>query len=344
MQLIYHLNQAGIQQALAVPGASPLFDRLNGIPKIKLWNNNFARHFFPGRLIDFIHNNPVNIIHAHDSEAHSIGITLKKACPHLKLIVSRRVVFPPSSSLSSRFKYRRHVDKYIAVSHAASDVLARHGIDQSKITTIHSAIDIDGIQNIEPDATVINPILERFPRLIATAGALTSEKDFPTAIQTIASLRVKFPDVALVVLGEGPERPALESLISGQGIKNAFLLGHHEPMAPILKLCRAFLLTSTSEGLNNSVIEATACGLPAVVSNVGGIPEIIDNGVNGYLCPPGDTSSFATALTSLLTDEELYSTMSENAVRLAGHFNMAELCRKTVDVYNSVLVSNGIRV
>lgn len=344
MQLADRLKQAGIEQALAVPPSNPLLNRLDGIYKIRLWDNNLMRRLFPGRLIDYIQNNPVKIIHTHDSEAHSIGIMLKKAFPRLKLIVSRRVVFPPSIGVSAFFKYRRHVDKYIAVSFAAANVLVAHGIDDDKITVIHSAIDIDAIQDLEADDTALRPILGKFPRLIASAGALTAEKDFPTAINAVASLHGKFPDVALIILGEGPERPALESLIENQNIKNVFLFGHHEPMSPILKNCQAFMLTSTSEGLNNSVIEATACGLPAVVSNVGGLPEIVEHGVNGCLCAPGDTAAFASALELLLTDKKYYDMLSMSAGYMARRFDITELCKKTVDVYNSVLVSNKNRV
>ncbi len=337
LQLIQQFDSQGIGQCLAVNELSPLVSRIGDVPIIKLHSGKFMRRAFPGRIIDYINNHRVQVIHAHDSEAHSIGINLKKSFPELKLIVSRRVVFPPSSKISSRFKYQRNVDAYIAVSKAASEVLTNHGVDAERISVVHSAIDIEAIQSYEKNDTDLQIILSQYPRLIASAGALTEEKDFAVAIQAVHSLKDAFPDVGLVILGEGPERKRLEHLIESQGITNVFLPGHQEPMAPILKCCHAFLLTSTSEGLNNSVIEATACGLPAVVSKVGGLPEIISHGENGFLCQPGRPDSFAGALTTLLGDDSQYERLADNARKISLKFDAAELCKKTVEVYNRVL-------
>jgi glycosyltransferase involved in cell wall biosynthesis len=143
--------------------------------------------------------------------------------------------------------------------------------------------------------------------------------------------------VGLIILGEGPERRRLEKIIGGSAPGRVQLPGYREPMAPIFKACDLFLLTSTSEGLNSSAIEAAACGLPLVVSNVGGLPEIAEQEYNGILCPPGRPEIFAEAILNLVQDDEKRRRMAENSARKSEKFDIASATSQIVDFYKSLL-------
>ena len=123
------------------------------------------------------------------------------------------------------------------------------------------------------------------------------------------------------------------------GLSDIYLMGYHEPLAPIFKTADLFVLTSKSEGLNSSAVEAAACGLPQVVSNVGGLPEVVEDNHNGLLGRAGDAADFAEKIIRLLSDNSLRIRMSANAVAVAERFDIRQLAPRVVDLYNRVLVN-----
>jgi glycosyltransferase involved in cell wall biosynthesis len=257
--------------------------------------------------------------------------------PHLKLLVTRRVIFPPSGALSRRLKYGRHVDRFIAISRAVRGALESAGVAGDKIEVIPSGLERNDILRAERDDRIRSEFGFENDFIIVTAGALTREKDFPTAIAAVRKIADHNPNVSLLILGDGPERESLEKL-AGE-ILNAKIIfaGFREPLAPIFKACDLFLMTSTSEGLNTSAIEAAACGLPLVVSDVGGLPEIAENKINGILCRPGDSDTFARAVIDLMSDDDLRQSMARRSVEKSAAFDIDETAKKTMEVYNQLL-------
>jgi 1,4-alpha-glucan branching enzyme len=189
----------------------------------------------------------------------------------------------------------------------------------------------------EADTHFISSVLPDCSRVIVTAGALTREKDMGTAIKAYSLAAKKIGDPGMLIMGEGPERRRLERL--GNTLKAGRLVfaGYREPTAPIYKASHLFLLTSTSEGLNTSAIEAAACGLPLVVSDVGGLREIAEHGYNGLLCPPGDPERFAEAIVEIYRDEAMRAFMAEQSMKRAARFDIDDTAKKTVEVYRRVL-------
>jgi len=332
-----HLQRLGINQAIASPKASELSRRTIHLPVTPVSPYSLLRIFRLGPLKEAVAAYGINIIHAHDSHAHTLGLRLKRACPGLKLVVTRRVAFLPSSPLSRRFKYRRAVDRYIAISRAVAAVLTGAGVPGERISVIPSALDIDQIFRAEADPGFIARMFPGCAKVIVSIGSLTPEKNMATAVRAYSLVVKRLPDVGMIVLGEGPQRGALEDVKLRLHLDNLVLAGHREPVAPILKACDLFLLCSTSEGLNTSAIEAAACGLPLVVSNVGGLPEIAEEGYNGILCPPGRAERFAGAVVELLTDDARRREMSARGVKKAETFDIHAAAEKTLAVYNSLL-------
>ncbi|MEE9441692.1 MAG: glycosyltransferase family 4 protein [candidate division Zixibacteria bacterium] len=341
LMMTRELKRLDIAQTIAIPDDSELDRRIDYIPKIKLASKSLLRKILTGKISKTAREKDVNIIHAHDSEAHTIGLRLKSSFPNLKLIVTRRVIFPPSGWLSRKFKYSDKVDKFIAVSNAVAVGLVKVGVDKDRIEVINSSLYINDIKNNDSDWLVPEQIREKCDKFIVTAGALTGEKDFFTAIKAVSEAEKRIPGIGLLILGEGPERSKLEKYVAESNAKNIFLMGHIEPMAPVFKKCELFLLTSKSEGLNNSAVEAEACGLPLVVSNVGGLPEIVSNGVNGLLCDAGDYKSFADAIVKILSDELIRIRMHMKSLEISDKFDIVENVQKISDMYKRVLAENN---
>ena len=335
--LVEQLRDGGIRQAVACPKASELSKRITGVPVIALSPYSLIRKLNYRRLAGAIADHEVNIVHAHDGEAHTLGLLVKLARREIRLVVTRRVVFSVSSLLSARFKYRRLVDQYIAISEAVAATLRGIGIPAARIELIPSSFDLAAIRLAPAGCPLIDDIIRKHRYLIVTAGALTREKDFATAIEAFELVSGRVPGTALLILGEGPQGGRLVEMIVGRQISNVYLLGQQEPLAPILKACHLFLLTSISEGLGSAAIEAAACGLPLVVSKVGGLPEIAEHNFNGITCYPGQPQSFADAMIDLLSHEEKRRTMAAHSREKAAEFDLRKTVPKTVNLYKRVL-------
>jgi len=341
--LANNLHDSGFEQAVATPVEEEYEGRLNGnIPMVPIPKKSITG-FGLYAVKEAVREYDIAIIHAHDSNSHTIGLHLKRAFPHIKLVVSRRVVFPPSGSFSRRFKYGAAVDRYIAISRAVAKILESSGVPAAKIAVIPSGLDLAeiGRQSVGEFAIpgmFADEALRKYPCLLASAGSLTAEKDFATALAAMKAVSKQSGEIALLILGEGPLRGELESIMAKEKIDNVFLPGHVEPLAPIFTRCEAFVLTSRSEGLNTSAIEAAACGLPLIVSNTGGLPEIVEDGRNGILCEPGDPEGFAAAILGLHEDEKLRDTMSLHAREKAKAFDITDTARRTAELYNRILV------
>lgn len=337
---IRYLARQGVSQLLAAPDYSDnkrnasLLSRLESIPSVPLSQHSLVRKLFVGKLSKAISERGVNIIHAHDSEAHTIGLRLKRKFPALLLIVTRRVIFRPAGRVSVKHKYLSGVDNYIAISRAVAETLDEIGIDRQKVTLIHSAIDLEAIKGTAP-GNRLDEIRSKYDKLVVAVGALTEEKDFKMAIS--AFVQASLDRTALLIYGDGPMREELKRQIETHNNHNIFLMGHQETLSADLKQCHLFFLTSRSEGLNSAAIEAAACGLPLVVSDVGGLPEIAEDKYNALLCPVGDTARFVSALRKILLDDVMRKQMSENSIVKAAGFDIVIAGKKIMDLYNRLL-------
>ena len=139
---------------------------------------------------------------------------------------------------------------------------------------------------------------------IVSVGRLAAQKDFPTLIRAAMTLDPTRAEVT--VLGDGPDRPAIEAEIARLGLTDRVTLaGEVDDVPDRLRNSDVFVLSSNFEGLPISVLEAMAAGLPIVASNVGGLPELVEEGGNGTLVRPGDSEELSYALAALVDDPAL---------------------------------------
>jgi len=331
------LKTMSATQTVVVSHGSELASRIAGIPMLEMSTSAIFRIFRLSRLKEAIVSRKINIIHAHDSHAHTLGMMLKRWRPDMKLVVARRVIFPPKTAASRKMKYGRGVDCFIAISRAVKESLTANGISSENIEVIPSGLDLQEINKADADTEFVSSLLPGCSFVIVSAGALTEEKDMTTAVRAFALVAKEDQKAGMIILGDGPQRERLEKLRKSLGLDRLVLAGHREPMAPIFKACRVFLLTSTSEGLNTSAIEAAACGLPLIVSDVGGLPEIAEQDNNGILCPPGKPERFAEAIVELIKDGARRDRMSAGSVEKAAGFDIGVTAEKTMEVYKRVL-------
>lgn len=199
------------------------------------------------------------------------------------------------------------MDAVVCVSGAQAVKVKHAGVKADKVNVIHNAINADEIA--DHDAGVRDGLEKQFaekPRhIVGAAGRLSPEKGMDQLVEAASLVRARDSGVAFVVFGEGPERQKLEALIIEKGLQDKFVLaGFREDVGRLLPCLDVAVLPSWTEGLPVILLEALAAGVPVVATAVGGIPEVIADGVVGYLVPPGQPQLLAERIGGLLRDDE----------------------------------------
>jgi len=181
--------------------------------------------------------------------------------------------------------------------------LARRSIaSRQHLVVIHNGIDMS-LFRPSPEArggTRGSLGLANDEFLWLTIGRLAEQKAYPNLFRAFSALLERFPRSRLLVVGRGPLRADLEDLVRRSGLQaNISFLGFRSDVPSLLAAADAFVMASRYEGMPNAVIQALATGLPVVGTDVGGMPELIQDGVNGYLVPPAEPDDLASAMSKL---------------------------------------------
>lgn len=164
---------------------------------------------------------------------------------------------------------------------------------------------------------------------VVFVGRLAQIKRVDVLLRAMRLVADELPNVRLTIVGDGELRSALESLASELRIDgNVTFAGARSDIGDILRQARLFVLTSDSEGLALSLMEAMTCGLPAVVSDVGDLGELVREGVNGHLVPPRDVERFAARITELLRDETRRASFARQARQDAARYAPEAVARQ----------------
>jgi len=160
-------------------------------------------------------------------------------------------------------------------------------------------------------------------------GRLVQIKRIDIFLQAVACVSRRIPGVRAVIVGDGPLCDALRSLAANLDVeRNIHFVGYQQDVATWLRKSRVFVLTSDSEGLSLSMMEAMMCGLPAVVSDVGDLGDLIEHGVNGYLVPRRSPQLLADRLVELLCEEAKRRAFSLAAHRSAMQYEKQATARR----------------
>jgi glycosyltransferase involved in cell wall biosynthesis len=283
-----------------------------------------------------------DVIHAHDphgvamaSLALSLGAASSKSPP--ALVASRRVDFHLRGNSFSRWKHRQ-VDCFIAASEAIRQMLVADGVEADRTVTVHEGIDVDHVL-AAPPVTVHDAFwLPHGAPIVGNVAALVPHKGQRHLIDAAHLVVRQIPDARFVILGEGELRGHLEKQIHEHHLeKHVLLPGFRTDVLGCIKGFDLFVMSSVTEGLGTSLLDAMACSRPIVATRAGGIPEIVEDGVNGLLVPPRDHPALATAIVRALKDGDLRRRMGEAGfARVRERFTVERMVEKTVDVYRRI--------
>ncbi len=283
--LLQGLRERGLRVLLAAPPRGELAARV-GAPDLPLAAGNDPRAAW--QLRSWLARNPVDLVAAQTSHAHGSCVLAG-----LSPVVHRRVDFAPSSSRASRFKYRR-AGLFVAVSDGVRQMLRAAGVPPHRIRVVHDGVRPLGAADPAPDLTGDGPLL-------LAVGALVEHKGHRVLLEALARL----PGQRCVIAGEGPSRGRLQRQIEALGLQGRVqLLGQRQDVPALFAAADLLVHPSVEEGMGQVVVEAMAAGLAVLVSDAGGLPEVVGDGCCPV--PAGDPAALAAAIRTRLDDPRRY--------------------------------------
>jgi len=285
-----------------------------------------------------------DVIHAHDphgvamaSLALSLGSGSSKGGAAPALVAARRVDFHLKGNSFSRWKYRQ-VDCFIAASEAIRQMLVADGVADERTTTVHEGIDVDHV--VAAPAVNVHEafFLPHGAPVVGNVAALVPHKGQRYLVEAAHLVVQRVPDARFVILGEGELREHLEKQVHEYHLeKHVLLPGFRTDVLGCIKTFDLFVMSSVTEGLGTSLLDAMACGRPIVATRAGGIPEIVEDEVNGLLVPARDYHALADAIVRALKDAELRRRMGEAGfARVQERFTVERMVAETAAVYARV--------
>lgn len=236
---------------------------------------------------------------------------------------------------------RSRTDRFIAVSEAVARALVADGVPRDRVIVAHNGVRIADVQTGArgemPPAlrTGPGPLVGCVARLEPVKGADV----FVRAAQVVAARR---PDARFVLVGDGSQRAAIEALVSDLGMADRFALtGMLSPALPVVAGLDVVAVPSRSEGQSILAVEAMALGKPVVASDVGGLPEVVEDGVTGLLVPAGDHAALASAIVSLLDDPARAAAMgAAGLARAIDHFSLDDQLKRYLALFRELVAES----
>lgn len=214
----------------------------------------------------------------------------------------------------------RRMDRVVCVSHGQATRVRNARVAAERVVVIPNAVRADRF--LEPDPSARAELLALFPRpparIVGSAGRLSPEKGFGVLVEA-AAVVASDPGVGFVHFGDGVLREPIARRIEELGLRDRFILaGFRGDLDRFFPHWDLMVLPSFTEGMPNVVLEAFAAGVPVVATAVGGTPELVADGVNGYLVAPGDPDAIAARIRDVLGDEPGRSEMGRRGRELVG--------------------------
>jgi glycosyltransferase involved in cell wall biosynthesis len=282
-----------------------------------------------------------DIIHAHDPHGvamAAIALSMSTQPKRAPLVAARRVDFRLKAHALSRWKYDQ-VDCFICASNAIRRILLADGVAPSRAVTVHEGIDLGRVAAAPPAPLHEDIWLPHGAPIVGNVAALVPHKGQRHFVDAAALVVREVPDARFVIAGEGELRGVLEHQIKHLGLaKHVILAGFRPDVLSVHKAFDIFVMSSITEGLGTSLLDAMACGRPIVATRAGGMPEVVQDGATGILVPPRDHEAMADAIVKLLKDEELRTRMGAAGLSLVhARFNAERMVAETLSVYERVV-------
>ena len=310
-------------------------------PINSLYNFRTARLFI--RLVRFLRRERIDILHAFDFYTDVFAVLAARIAGVPVVLASRRELLDlrsPWQRRAVRFACQLATGVVVNSRAAGADLLDSGTSEGKRVHLIPNCIDFLRFLPSMPRNEVRSTLgIGADSPLIGTLCNFRAEKNLEMFLLACRQVRLAFPESRFVLIGDGPEREKLQKLTDELGLSDvARFLGDRRDVANLLGALDLFVLTSRTESFPNSILEAMSVGCPSVATLVGGVPELVREGENGFLVPPGDEGALAKRIIELLDDPKRRQAMGRaGCLRVEREFLASQVCRRLEDLYSRML-------
>ena len=322
--LVGHLAKQGLNQVLVARQGQPLIQRLAGTQGLIL---------APVRgnaVAAMLAASGMSLIHAHESHgAH--GAYLRYCLSRIPYVLTRRVSNIPHGDFFTRRVYR-HASMNACVAGSVGKNLTDYEPDV-QTCVIHSAV---SQLDVDPIAVARLRALHQGKFVVGHVGALDDKtKGQRYIIQAARELQSSHPHIQFLLIGSGPDEDRLREQAGRLG--NLHFVGFVDNVGDYLSILDVLILPSNIEGIGGVLLDGMQFGLPVIASRVGGLPEIVHDGENGFLIQPHNPQQLNEAILRLHNDAHLRRTMGARGKEFVSNFTPDKMAEKYLKLYESVL-------
>ncbi|OEU79046.1 MAG: glycosyltransferase [Desulfobulbaceae bacterium C00003063] len=304
-------------------------------------------------LKQVIQKEKITLLHTHDDKTMLYGFILKHLVPGLRIMYTchshseyTKELFENSIDYL-KFLLRkkillwlmqRHTPPILTISENTRQRLIRGGLRPEHVAVLYNGIDINHWNRSQARPVLRKELdLADGDFLVGTVARIAYDKDFPTFYEVARRVKARMPNVKFVIVGDGygDELEQAKKKVAARGLEHVvYFTGHRTDLMNIYVSFDLFLMTSLTEGLPNTVLEAMALEVPVVSTEVGGVPELIVSRENGLLCPIGDAEALADTVGTLLQQPQRRQEMAQKSrKRIEEKFNFSRRVCLLEDIY-----------
>lgn len=292
------------------------------------------------KLIRFIKEQKIHVVHSNNYSAWLYSAVAALFC------CGTRVVYTAHSNETAKKKHRfilekcltYFTDSVVTVSDQVRKVMIEDsGIDSNNIQVVPNGVDT---KRFAKNAVVGGQVrkslgINNSDIVLGTIGRLVPVKDHKTMITALALITSLRSDIKLIIVGDGILRDELEQFVRGAKVENNVIFaGEQEDVSPYYCAMDIYMVSSISEGMSLSILEAMSSALPVIATDVGGNPQLVKNHVSGLLTPVGDADTMHLKVLELVEDEKKREAMgSEGRAVVESHFSKSAMIARYSSLY-----------
>lgn len=302
------------------------------------------------RLITYFRSSKVDIIHLHGYlgifygilAAVMSGIPVKVITLHASSThgnPNKRLTKLNCYLWLAYFLMKKSKAYAIAVSKETYDRhLRERKISTERMTVIHNGIGIEENQSCNSELVKRDLGVKDNDFIVGIVGRIDDNKGHIYFIRAAQSILKSRKDVHFLIVGNGPMENELKAFCRENDLEeHIHFLGFQDNILAYLSLMDILVIASSSEGIPYTLLESMAKGIPVIATNVGGIPEVIQNGVSGLLVPPRDSGAMGACIMTLLYDEPLRKRLSGKGLEILNrHFSQESMVQSTLKFYQNI--------
>lgn len=336
--LVRGLARRGCDNVLVCPRGSAIGEALRGVAEVVElpFRGDLDLAFVP-RLRRLVRAHVPDIIHLHSRRGADVLGGLAAVGTGVPVVLSRRVD-NPEARWAVRLKYRLY-DTVVTISEGIRRVLLAEGLDPGKVVCVHSAVDTE-VYRPDADRARLRQAFGLADDVLAVGmiAQMIERKGHRDLLDALPAVVERYPELRVILFGQGPLASSLEAAVAERDLSGYVrFAGFRADLPDLLPALDLVVHPARMEGLGVALLQASACAVPIVAARAGGIPEAVEDGVNGLLFPPGDSAALAQAMSQLCGDPVLRQTMGRRGrERVLQRFSIDAMVEGNCRVYRAL--------